>query len=227
MNTFDLGRILEEVHWDEYAEFGNPPHHIKSLHHRLQMRRIMNQAVEKHAEPLQHTRMKLSPRKVLILLVLIFTAIITAAAIVVWYGNIYGQRHLDNTELFAPIEGVPKVIEKIYELTEIPDGYVLAETSGGLGYTYFSYTYESEDWYSIYFAQYTRGDFNLHIDNEQNEILKTEIMGMNVLITSVKDDNNILTEIFWDRNDYILEISANLPLDETAKLLKSAKIVNS
>ena len=26
MPVFDLAKILEEIHWEEYAEFDNPPH---------------------------------------------------------------------------------------------------------------------------------------------------------------------------------------------------------
>lgn len=30
MPVFDLAKILEEIHWEKYAEFDNPPHYEPS-----------------------------------------------------------------------------------------------------------------------------------------------------------------------------------------------------
>lgn len=225
MNTFDLGRILEEVHWDDYAEFDKPQHHIKSLQHRLRMRRIFNHAVEKQADPIQHKRMKLSPRMVLILLVLIFTAIITAATIIVWYGNIYGQRHSDNIELFADVEGAPEVIEEVYELTEIPEGYVLIERYGEKGDNLISWRYVNKNSNeSIIFVQSTRKDFTHHSDIEKANMEEIEINGNKALIFQSMPDENEWSYIYYDIKNYILTISTNMSLQNTENMLKSAKI---
>ena len=225
MNTFDLGRILEEVHWEEYAEFDNPPHRIKSLRHRLRMRRIMNQALAKRDEPVQHTRMKLSPRKVLILLVLIFTAIVTAAAIVVWYGSIYGQKHSDNTELFAVVEGAPEVIEEVYELTWVPEGYELKKKVGSIGDERISWRYEkSND--SILLEQSTRGKYTFHIDSEKSNVQETEINGKRAVIVQSIQNEKKWVSVYYDVKDYIITVSSGFPTRYAIEMLKSAKIKN-
>lgn len=215
MNTFDLGRILEEVHWEEYAEFDNPPHRIRSLHHRLRMRSIMNRAVERHDEPVQRTRMKLSPRKVLILLVLIFTAIITAAAIIVWYGNIYGQRHSDNTELFAVVEGAPDVIEEVYELTEIPEGFELVYNWGSIGDEHIYRRYENKKDFLLY-EQVTRRWFRNNNDIDRTNIIETDLNGQKSLLWS--DGKN--TIIYMDVEKYIIKIYTSLSSTKIINFLK-------
>ena len=227
MNTFDLGKILDEIHWEEYAELDNPPHRIKSLRHRLRMRRIMKQALEKQDKPIQRTRMKLSPRKVLILLVLIFTAIIAAAAVVVWHGNFYGQRHFDNTEMFAAVSGAPETIEEIYELTEIPEGYEYCpdESYGNKGDYYISTTYiNPNDNGTILLSQSTRRAFTCNVDINRTETTGSVINGKKAVITRTMQNGEVWNFVFYDAEDYILTISTCLPPDSAIDMLKSAKI---
>ena len=219
MNTFDLGKILDEVHWEEYAEFDNPPHRIKSLRHRLRMRRIMNQAVAKHDKPVQRTRLKMSPRKVLILLVLIFTAIITAAAIVVWYGNIYGQKHSDNTELFAVVEGAPEVIEEIYELTEIPEGFELKKKAGDIGEKHIYKLYASDN-NCIDFEQFTRKCFKFNNDIERSEYDEIVIDDMKALVFH----NNNKVTVYCDTDNYIVRISTDITPISVENLVKMTNV---
>jgi hypothetical protein len=184
----------------------------------------MNQAVEKHAEPVQHTRMKLSPRKILILLVLIFTAIITAAAIVVWYGNIYGRRHSDNTELFAVVDGVPEIIEEVYELTWVPDGYEYNsdESFGRRGDVLISHTYyNTASDKEIIFNQYAKSGFSTHSDIERSIWKKTEINGKTAIIVETGSSYGKNLIVLYDVGDYILKVSACESTETVIKIIEN------
>ena len=37
MPKYDLAKILDEIHWENYAEFDNPPHYEPSMRHRARM----------------------------------------------------------------------------------------------------------------------------------------------------------------------------------------------
>ena len=45
MPVFDLAKILEEIHWKEYAEFDNPPHCEPSLEYKRKMQKRLDRAV--------------------------------------------------------------------------------------------------------------------------------------------------------------------------------------
>ena len=40
MPVFDLGKILEEIHWEEYAEFDDPPHSEPSPEFKRKMQKL-------------------------------------------------------------------------------------------------------------------------------------------------------------------------------------------
>ena len=44
MPVFDLAEILEEIHWEEYAEFDNPPHCEPSPEFKRKMQEQLDQA---------------------------------------------------------------------------------------------------------------------------------------------------------------------------------------
>ena len=44
MPVFDLAKILEEIHWEKYAEFDNPPHYEPSPEFKRKMQGRLDRA---------------------------------------------------------------------------------------------------------------------------------------------------------------------------------------
>lgn len=179
---------------------------------------MMKQAFVKPEEPVAHSKMKLTPRRLVILLVIVFTAIITAAAIVVWYGNFYGQKHLDNTEFFALSDDAPEVIEKVYELSELPEGFELVQESGGIGDKHVYRLYMKGD-YAIFLEQYTIKYFRYQNDEDENKGREIQINGQSALLF----DYNNMVIIYLNNNNYIVAIRTNLERDDAVNMLKMLK----
>ncbi len=220
MSNYTFEEMIDEVYRREYSEFDNAPEHRFSLRHRLKMRRIFR-LFGKNAKRLYAPRFRLTRRTAIILVAIIFLAALSACASPLIIGEFIGREHEDNTQLFAKnIGGAPATIEDIYVLTEIPEGFACTTDVLVPSHHYFIYTNELTD-ATITFVQSTKIQYDTHYNTEGYWFEEIDINGHSGLCIEFDIEDYILV---WDNDDYILELSCNLPKDDIVKLAKSAKL---
>lgn len=127
---------------------------------------------------------------------------------------------IDFTLMVADPQNSPQSIEKVYYLSEIPEGYYLDKVDYDLLFDvqYFYERNDNDDF--IYFFQERRQE-DFSFDNE-HIISKEDVMvgdKYGVFMTWERT-----TRLLWDNGDYVLHISSRLPKEEAIKLAKSAKV---
>lgn len=163
-----------------------------------------------------------SIRKHLIILAIIIIgmAILTGFVIMFISNGFKGKVYHDNTHLFAVnTEGCPATIEKEYELSVLPEGYILSNTSSGFDYVV--KTYSHPDKTNIYFIQYVKSKYNAHINSEFVYLDEIEIAGRSAILSEHTSQNITDSVIVWDNQDYILELSGNLNKSEIVELAET------
>ncbi len=220
MSNYTFEEMIDEVYRREYSEFDNAPEHRFSLRHRLKMRRIFR-LFRKNAKRLYAPRFRLTRRTAIILVAMIFLAALSACASPLIIGEFIGSEHEDNTQLFAKnIGGAPATIEEIYVLTEIPEGFVCTNDISAPSLHGVIYTNETTG-VNFMFIQSTKEQFDTHYNTEGYWFEEIDINGHSGLCIEFDVENHI---IVWDNGDYILELTCELPKNDTIKLAKSAKL---
>lgn len=113
----------------------------------------------------------------------------------------------------------PKTIEKVYEISSIPDGYSLMD---------YSLTKTSADTYylsdngQIFLQQVVKEEYKYSIDNENSSITHETINGKEYIIQKSKINNDIT--IIWDSGEYIFSITSDLDKDSIIKICENLKI---
>jgi len=220
MSNYTFEEIIDEVYRREYSEFDNAPKHRFSLRHRLRMRQIFR-LFRKNTKRLDMPRFKLTRRTAVAMLLIIILAVFSACASMLVIGDFVGEKHEDNTQLFAKnIDGAPTSIEDIYVLTEIPEGFVCTTDILGSTTHYVIYTNDITG-AIISFVQSTKIEFDTHYNTEGYWFEEVDINGHTGLYIEFDVNDTLLV---WDNDDYILELSCNLPKSDIVKLAKSAKL---
>ena len=223
MNEYSLIEILEEVHSKEFAIYDNPPKHRFSIRHRRNMKNILSPKSEKSTP----AKYKLTPKTAVIIVLLLFLALLTGAVIILRFSGFTGKVYPDNTQMFAYNNTAPTTIEQIYYLEGLPDDYILTESYGEIGDDFVRHVYsEQNSDNSLIFEQYAKKRYNVHYDNEINEIVPANINGFNGFIWKHKNQpENHYIEIVWDNGDYILSLWCSLNENDAVNLAKSAKVL--
>ncbi len=117
------------------------------------------------------------------------------------------------------VQDAPDTLEELYEITELPEGFVLEysdefPTSASADYVF-------EDYY-IMFKQTIKATYRISLDNEHS-VLETYVddSGQEYLL-HLSDAGNI--RVIWSKNGYILDIASNLDKETVMDLCKSTKI---
>lgn len=116
-------------------------------------------------------------------------------------------------------EDDPDTIETVYEITALPDGFVLVDSVECSTYVYADYIYGE---YYIDFIQYTYATFRANIDNENTErevYFDNENQEYTVFIYKNGD-----ISVFWTEGGYVLSIDSNLNKEEVLALCTSTKM---
>jgi len=230
MYEYSLEEVFEEINRRDFAEFDNPSHHFFSFRHRREIRKILRRYAkstyfksqsEKRRIPLQ--------RRLLIVAVIIFLAVITGAVIVFRVAGFSGTVYTDNTHMFALNDrNAPKVVEELYYL-DLPSSYNLTEEYGNIGDGSICRIYiNNENGNTITFFQYTKCNYDVHFDNEHSEFFELKINGYNGFIWQPKnaeDKETRLRAMVWDNGNYIFEVSGKTNKDELVNLAKSTKLL--
>lgn len=230
MNEYSLKELLEEAHRIDFAGFDNVPSHRFSLRHRRKMKKIFktsrrkSEALKGFQESSAH--MPLRWKTILIFLLMIFLAIMTAAISVLKLEGFHGIVYPDHVHMYANDDrSAPKNIEEIYYLEALPEDYECTDSYDDIDNGFILRVYSSPNKNNIVFQQYTKGEFNTQYDNEHSEIIPMKINGFNGFIWKAKDPEDNFKAVVWDNGDYIFEITVNMSESEAIELAKSTKIL--
>lgn len=224
MNEIQFDQVLEQLCMEEYSVTGEVPVHHFSLRHRRNMKRILAlpYSVSKPSK-----RLKLNQRKVLILIAVIFLAVVvvTGAVRIYFYSSFSMKEHSDNTQLFVGnASGVPEVIEQVYCLSELPEGYKEIERVSDNISVWTIYQYSDDANKTIVLTQTVKKEFDHHFNTEGYPFEEVEINGHKGLFIDWSNDDDISCEAVWDNGEYIFTVEGNLSKISLLDLAKSAKV---
>ena len=217
MNSEFLKAALQDAYIADFSGFDSAPEFRASLSHRVRMHRIFSKF---YGAPIPETKPKFNRRIAAVLLIIIFMAAIAGCTGVI-ISNFTFRQHSDNVEVEAAGTGKSQ-IEDIYCIPSLPDGFELTneitpEMTGGAVY---DVTYSCGD-ELISFTQHTKAIYNVSFDNEHGDFEEITVGGHSALFLGGYGSVN---SIVWDNGDYILELSATLPKDESIALADSVKL---
>ena len=215
MNKDELEEVFRErLEQDMTNEEVEGSGHRFSLRYRMKKRRLLASLDGGEKKRGAHV-----VRRRVIALVAAVCAVVgmTAALNVFRAPGFTGKVFSDNTQIFAVnTEGAPKTLETYYCIPELPEGYKLTQRDEA----YFGLTeiYESDDGSSLTFSQITKEKYDVHFGVGEDEIQSVKVNGGDGLLV---DMENRGTLIAWDNGSYILDISADLPAEQTLELAES------
>lgn len=237
MNDNDslLDEILTEYYEEEFSRYSDVPEHIFSLKHRLAMKKIFK-IYERNTEYLRPKtslklmsthKVRLTPGSALLLVLIIFLGVLAGctAAYLISQG-FRGNVHSDNTEIYpVDTDNCPTVIEEKYYLSELPEGFEIIDADSSPFHEYVCYENRLTN-QIISLTQRVKTDFGTYrLNTENHKVEEVDINGNNGLFVDFTEDERIHSLVLWDNDDYILEISADLPKNELIDLAKSAKVL--
>ncbi len=231
MNENILKSILEEMLIEDFSQLGELPEHKFSRRHERNIKKIFglydSNTVSLHAKsviyPEKTQPFRWNRRTVIIALVIVFLAALAGCAAVIYsLGGFKTDVQNDNTQLFPiDVEDCPQIIEHVYGLSNLPEGFELLEHFETDTMNYTSYI-NSVTEQTIVISQSVKTKFNPHYNTERfelEEIMIGEHTGVCLGEKSVV--------IAWDNGDYILEVLANLNKEEAINLAKNIKIIEN
>lgn len=230
-----LDEVLTEYYEDEFSKCSDAAEYKFSLKHRLAMKKIFK-IYERNTEylrpkpslkPMSTRKVRLTPRSALILVLIIFLGVLVGCTAAYFVSQGFsGYVHSDNTEIF-PIDtgNCPTVIEEKYYLSELPEGFEIADADSTPYYEYVYYENKSTG-QMISFHQEVKPDYDpVHLNTENHKAEEVNINGHNGLCIDFTKGERIHSSVIWDNGDYILDLSADLPKNKLLDLAKSAKVL--
>lgn len=209
---------------EEYSAPGEVSVHHFSLRHRRNMKRIL---ALPYTAPEPADKLKLNRRTVLILIAAIILALVavTGAVRIYYYSSFSMKEHSDNTQLFVGnASGAPEVIEQVYYLSELPEGYKEIERISDNISVWTIYQYGDDANNTIMFTQTVKKEFDHHFNTEGYPFEEVEINGYKGLFIDWSNDDGISCEAVWDNGEYIFTVEGNLPKIILLNLAKSTKV---
>lgn len=117
---------------------------------------------------------------------------------------------------------IPELIEEIYEVTYLPDGYVLDEYEDSIATVY---RFWKKGDYRLIFNQFTM-DIATNLDNEGSKVYKKTIDNQEYIIReeSVDENSDSSTEVMWNNGRYVFKLYADyLDVETVIKIAQSVK----
>lgn len=228
MSESVLKSILEESAQLEWAKYDSVPEHTFSRKHCRSMRRIFRQYDNKHHSygiSNSSKRIRITRKTALILVLIVFLTTIAGCAVAYFISqNFRGSVYNDSTELFAiNIDNCPSIIEEKYYLPDLSDRFDMLNTNSTPFYQYTSFENKSTG-QILSFIQYVKSEFTSHFNTENQDFEEIEINGYYGLCLNLSSNENFYSVILWDNDDYIFELSGDLPKSELIDLAKTAKV---
>lgn len=222
MDKVMLSAILEKICVEEAAAITAAPVPKLSFGHRRQMKKVFS----KYQKSL-HTGRKnrtAGVKRLVLIVAIIFLAMFTVVAGAAAINGFNRKKYRDHTELLTVnAENCPKVIENVYCLSEIPEGYELYEEIHNDRWTNTTYmNYKSGE--SLTLNQHIKEKYKENFNTEFQDFEEFDINGHYALYLNFSSLEEIRGLIIWDNEDYILSISGSFAKNELIDLAKSAKI---
>lgn len=226
MNEYFLEDILEEAYKLDFAEHENPPEHRFSLKHKIRMRKIFSlyKKNTKHYNTSLYTMSVKMSLKWALIVIILAALTVTAAAVTITFLR---KEHEDNTQLFAAnIEGAPIILEEIYYLSAVPNGYeCTTDNISNVDHTQI-YTFKDTD-ISFMFYQCVKSEYSKHYDNERSNLKETKLGSYPaILYIDDSEKDEIVSLIVWDNGDYIFELVGGFSEKDLRTLAESVKIIS-
>lgn len=221
MDKVMLSAILEKICVEEAAAITAAPVPKLSFGHRRQMKKVFS----KYQKSL-HTGRKnrtAGVKRLVLIVAIIFLAMFTVVAGAAAINGFNRKKYRDHTELLTVnAENCPKVIENVYYLSEIPEGYELRDVDRGDKSIYTAYV--EPDNRSIVLKQDVKDGYKCNFDTEYCEFEELNINEHYVLYLDFSNSEENWGLIVWDNGDYVLQISGNFAKEVLMNLAKSAKV---
>ncbi len=222
MSETTLKVILEELCAEKAAEFKSLNHmpHFFSRHHRNAMDKILYSQSQSSVMTPSLRRIPFRKR-IIIVLMIIFLAAIGTTVVADALGSFSRRLHSDHIDIEAfDYDNAPEGFERIYYLTNIPEGFE-PEGRGIAVYFYYESYYDAKNNRIIGFQQILKSKYHQTVENDNTEFEEMTIKGKNAIYTKT-DDNSIL--IIWDSGDYIMHyVGGNVSKEDMIKLVENTK----
>lgn len=222
MSETTLKEILEELCAERAAEFKKLNHmpHFFSRRHRNAMNKILYPRSQSSVITPSRRRIPLRNR-IIIVLMIIFVAAIGTTAGANMLSSFTSRLHSDHIDIEAiSHENAPEGFERIYYLTNIPEGFE-PDGRGIAVYFYYESYCDKKNNRIIGFQQILKSKYHQAVENDYLEFEEMMINGKNAICTK-EDDNSIL--IIWDSGDYIMHYAGgNVSKEDMIKLVENTK----
>ena len=226
---------VEEIvcmHYDiEYSAFEDAPLHVFSEKHEKRMQKVFKlfeKNKRKYYSKLSPSKsskpLSLRKRLLFVAIIIILLAFVTGAVIIFMSDAFKGTVYNDNTKLFSiDIGDSPTTIEKVYTLSVVPEGYEFydsVETD-----TAVNTFYKNSDGQLLSFRQFSKMNFVPYINTEGYELQNVSVNGCDAVLVEYDSVNGVETILFWNSEDYILNLDGVFTKKEMLKLANSNEIM--
>lgn len=232
-----LEEIVAESYRHEFEQFDNSPEHVFSLKHRFAMKRIFSRYA-RNVEKNKHSnnkliyevrdnnrRLSIKQRLIVAVLIVFLMTMLVGWVIVYVSQNFSGTVHQNYTQLTAVnTDNCPQTIEYKYYLSEIPEDFVVIETTSSPFVEHTVY-YNSSTNQTIDIMQSVKTSFRPNYNTEHNDLEEIEINGHDGLYIDFSDSEHYSSLLVWDNDDYIIEIGGDLPKSSIINLAKSTEVL--
>lgn len=224
MKDITLLDALTEAFNSEYANSAACEEHKFSSRHEHKMKRLFNQYERSQrysrfnaAHPSFRKRMTAA------LIAALIAVAFTSTAVGNTPRGFTTEVYPDHTHIEAVYGGLaPVKIEKVYEIANVPEGFVMyTETIHELWVvrSYERGEYGKEGYKHFLIEQSTREQYMSNVNTEYYELETLDINGSEALF--IDFDGSMY--LVWQQDGYIFTIHGSLPKEETIDLVKSNK----
>ena len=216
-----LRRALEEVYEHEFDKYEVKRPHFFSFRHRRMMRKLFKQLETKNkstntTQAYHYKPKKKRPAAFIVAIIISILLSATAAAITIYSFGF--KKQPDHTIAFSEnIENSPSIIEYVYVIEPLPDGFEESKRTIGSGISDITY---QNDKGVLLLRQWVKKDYICNYNTEGYEIEKIDVNGHDGFYVKLKNDNFLV----WDNGDYVIELYSTLDKDELLNLSKYTKI---
>lgn len=229
--SYTVEEMISMYYDREFSAFAEAPDHVFSARHEKKMQKIFdlfdkNVSRINKAVTLTEKRKPLSLRKrmLFVAVIIILMAFVTGAVIIFMSDAFKGTVYNDNTKLFSiDIGDSPTTIEKVYTLSVVPEGYEFydrMETD-----TVVVTSYRNCDGQMLFFRQYVKKKFDPKINTEGYELQSASVNGCDAVFVEYDFGNSVETILFWNSEDYVLNLDGVFTKNDMLKLANSNEIV--
>ncbi len=212
--------ILREAYEREYNELTAGGEHKFSLRHRMRMRKVLRK-YDSSGVDVNKAMPKTTVRRRLTvaLIVVLVAAILTVTVVALVMNGFKTVEKEDHTEVFAiDIENAPTTIEEVYELTNIPEDFVLYDLVEGSNLYVHKYKNHNDDYLFLY--QYTKYTYAENLNTEPYPYDNIMIGDYNGILVILGDEYRLS----WCVDDYVLRLFGTLHKDDMIDLAISTTI---